>query len=261
MTAAMAARARADGAVAAWRNAINNLCPGAYAFVFYKDDDVWHERVCLWPVGGGKWIIRSPDGDMYMEDFASDSPGCEINAMILGEPTGELPVDLRGQAYRFIDYPSHGELKSWIRAGRIEALAVGSDGSEPNEIMDADGNLVAYRTFFPGGIVGRRVLRKQTPLAAPVGGNPVVPALPLEQLPPQEGRSRENRSDNNDGRIVLHDGEVLSDRVQRPVSRAWTVWLTTEAVPGCQVGTVDELNPVTDLVFDAVHAMSFQAGK
>ena len=42
--------------------------PGRAIGVWYSDDDVWHERLLLYPTAiAGLWWIRTPDGDVYEE--------------------------------------------------------------------------------------------------------------------------------------------------------------------------------------------------
>ena len=49
-----------------WRK----LVPGEYYEAHYSDDDVAHERLPLWPVGRGLWVVHSAGGDSWIEDVS-----------------------------------------------------------------------------------------------------------------------------------------------------------------------------------------------
>ena len=53
---------------------LRDLVPGAWFEVEYVDDDVAHERLALWPAGPGRWAVRSPDGDEWIEDVDGSLP-------------------------------------------------------------------------------------------------------------------------------------------------------------------------------------------
>ena len=88
--------------------------------VFYNDDSVWHERLALWRVQDGIWVLHTPDGDTYAEDLR-------------GIPDGPAKVKIKGidfvywsriggPSYRFARYPSEDDLKGLIRKGFEEAI-------------------------------------------------------------------------------------------------------------------------------------------
>ena len=52
----------------------SDLAPGQYVAMEYEGDAVDHERVLLYPLGGGVWWIRTPDGDEYFQDVACQDP-------------------------------------------------------------------------------------------------------------------------------------------------------------------------------------------
>ena len=64
---------RAEGGKAAWKDCIDKLQVGSYFFVFYVDDNVWHERLAVWQVSERVWIIYTPDGDRYPERYSLNS--------------------------------------------------------------------------------------------------------------------------------------------------------------------------------------------
>ena len=56
------------GAAAFWKSRF----PGHRVLVWYDDDNVWHERLLLWPYGDAGlrgWLIETPDGDVYDEEL------------------------------------------------------------------------------------------------------------------------------------------------------------------------------------------------
>ena len=44
--------------------------PGARYVAKYRRQADWHERVLLWKLRESEWIIVTPHGDRYVEDFA-----------------------------------------------------------------------------------------------------------------------------------------------------------------------------------------------
>jgi uncharacterized membrane protein YgcG len=50
------------------------LVPGEYFEVEYSDDNVAHERIALWPVAEGRWVVKTPDGDVMIEDLDGLDP-------------------------------------------------------------------------------------------------------------------------------------------------------------------------------------------
>ena len=65
---------------------------------YSDDDDIWHERIVLLCLGGTKYLIGTPDGDVYVEDLAEYSAWKRCGAR------GGVPVELRGERlYRFAE--------------------------------------------------------------------------------------------------------------------------------------------------------------
>ena len=62
-----------------WRGLSSKMKPGSKVGVWYTGDSVWHERILLYPVdiGIGTWVVRTPDGDQYVEQLDCRGPnGC-----------------------------------------------------------------------------------------------------------------------------------------------------------------------------------------
>ena len=44
--------------------------PGTRVAAYFEDDKFYHERILLWCAGGIRWVILTPDYDVYIEDFS-----------------------------------------------------------------------------------------------------------------------------------------------------------------------------------------------
>ena len=68
MAAARPGRAcRAMRGAGSWRT--QGVAPGRRVLLYCPGDKVWHERLLLWPVTPTRWVIITPDGDLYDEDL------------------------------------------------------------------------------------------------------------------------------------------------------------------------------------------------
>eukprot|EP00929_Paragymnodinium_shiwhaense_P003877 TRINITY_DN104589_c0_g1_i1.p1 TRINITY_DN104589_c0_g1~~TRINITY_DN104589_c0_g1_i1.p1 ORF type:complete len:372 (-),score=46.58 TRINITY_DN104589_c0_g1_i1:20-1135(-) len=74
------------------------LAPGKRIFIQY-DEELWHERLLLVRVGNSntKFVIYTPDSDMYVEDFAAANE--DISDVRVVASTGERPPDVENGAY------------------------------------------------------------------------------------------------------------------------------------------------------------------
>ena len=68
---------RVEGAAADWKLGLEQAMPGCYAVVFFPDDYCWHERLLLSACKDSRWIVRTPDGDEYLENYKF-SPDSDI---------------------------------------------------------------------------------------------------------------------------------------------------------------------------------------
>ncbi|CAK0891375.1 unnamed protein product, partial [Prorocentrum cordatum] len=59
----------------------------AFAVLVRYDNDLWHVRIMLAPVADARWVIYSPDVDMYTGD---------VTGVREFRPDGTIPVSLRG---------------------------------------------------------------------------------------------------------------------------------------------------------------------
>ena len=56
--------------------------PGLRALVAYDGDAGWHhERLLLWSVRRHRWVVLTPDGDMYDEEFADYATALVMTGM------------------------------------------------------------------------------------------------------------------------------------------------------------------------------------
>ena len=92
--------------------------------IWFADDDVWHERVLLWPVGrkGTKsWVIATPDHKdewgVYIEDY---TPGGDVAEVRPCAPDGSRPY-LDEMIYSFADVFDDPELHELLKKGRTYA--------------------------------------------------------------------------------------------------------------------------------------------
>lgn len=117
---------------------VGNPLPGSTALVHYDipGDQTWHTRILLAHVVAGEWVIVTPDGDLYIEDFGPNNP--DIDAWrhydpAVGPPFGIDPAHI----YAFHPMPDHVTLQRLIAEGGVHAaherlrrgLGVGAPGA------------------------------------------------------------------------------------------------------------------------------------
>ncbi|CAK0850649.1 unnamed protein product, partial [Prorocentrum cordatum] len=159
----------------------SDLSPGQYVAMEYEGDDVDHERILLYPLGGGVWCIRTPDGDEYFQDVAcqgaSDGP---VRCRLL-PADGSLPPGARGRGrrklYRFPERVGAVELREGILWGRSACEAECRPGQRPvvpERVQEPAGGLTPIGRFFGGSFPhapGVRLRGKQ-PLTAALVARP-----------------------------------------------------------------------------------------
>ena len=110
--------------------------PGQRILIWYKDDDVYHERVALWPTGvcgATRWAFATPDhaerdgSGLYVEDAGSVDDVSKVVPLSLSGKRPYLDEDI----YAFADVFSNSQLLDLIRKGKKEALEIvaGEGGS------------------------------------------------------------------------------------------------------------------------------------
>ena len=131
-----------------WRK----LLPGQYYEAHYVDDDVAHERLALWPVSRGLWVVHSADGDSWVEDVSGrDSETGPSHTYGFGPRGGRMVT--RPPLYRFPDVVDEDSLRNLITEAiglaEAEAPAGATRAPIPKHILvDADDRRTIAR-FMP----------------------------------------------------------------------------------------------------------------
>ena len=135
------------------------LLVGEYFEVEYSDDNVAHERMALWPVSEVRWVVKSPDGDVMIENLDGLDPETG--------PSVSRPLRRRAGAlaplYRFRVRLTDRQLRSSIVIGL--GLAHGkveiSEMPVVENVRSADGE---SEMWWPAGAFGccccRRLRRR-----------------------------------------------------------------------------------------------------
>ena len=115
-----------DEAVVFW----SARMPGHRVLVWYSDDDVWHERLLLWPsrdITGrrtrDRWVICTPDRDVYEEDLDQHH---DVVYVVRLADDGSRPY-LAEDIYAFHTPYSDVDLVELFREGRSVSLAEAAD--------------------------------------------------------------------------------------------------------------------------------------
>ena len=166
------------------------LTPGQHYGCWYADDDVWHERVALWPVGRHRWATLSPDGDVDVEPLDRSDPEHGPTRLREADAAGTVNLPRGGLLYGFSAYPTEDELRARLREGRRAAddergrdlvasvapttVWIGHGDERPVEefLNGAGGTLVAHDGV---GTVRRRLRGKQANPDEGAGDSPRAP--------------------------------------------------------------------------------------
>ena len=138
------------------------LAGGSHAY--FSDDNMYNETVLLWKAGDTKWVVLTPDMDVYVEDFSGHGdPGCDFFKI--------KTVDFKywsrvgGACYRFRQDPSDDELKEKITEA-MELLGGEVDRANawrPTGIILIDGSVKDASVFLGRAVGGRRLRGKGPP--------------------------------------------------------------------------------------------------
>ncbi|CAE8693166.1 unnamed protein product [Polarella glacialis] len=229
--------------------------------VFYDDDDVWHERLLLYPIQGLRWYVLTPDGDEYGETLRGDITG-PSRIRRLG-PNYATPGALYAGAYRFKDYPDDDEMRGLIRRGHGEAVqecaASGQAVAIPTHVLQSDGTRLELDAYFGGHFIARRLTRagaRLAPVSAAAKAAPAGPGLG----PAASAADVVAKADAGGGL-----GPVALWRSQLDVHAGTpgpvgTVWLASEPLGGLVLGQEVTLNSVTDVIFGSHTALALRKG-
>ena len=110
--------------------ALSSLAPGRKVLVRYEDD-LWHVRVLLAHVESTRWIIYTPDGDLYEEDYGPNNG--DITGVRAFKADGTIPASLQGANiynFRAGAEPDQAALRGLMEEGQ-DLVALGGHGAAP----------------------------------------------------------------------------------------------------------------------------------
>lgn len=115
--------------------------------VEYDGDRVAHERLLLWPVAPGRWVIRSPDADEWAENLdglgPSSGPRCCRPRRASSGPRGRPPL------YRFREkLEERGLRAAMLRCLRVAMDEAGKRLPDVRTVRDAEGVSVPMGDLF-----------------------------------------------------------------------------------------------------------------
>ena len=94
--------------------------------VWYDDDEMWHERIFLWPARRkadrpvcNRWVILTPDDDAYEEDM---DQAHDVQKVVELADDGSRPY-IAEEFYCWDEPMEDASSVSWIRKGRAISLA------------------------------------------------------------------------------------------------------------------------------------------
>ena len=191
-----------------------------------EDPPLWHERLLLGHLDGGVWIIATPDGDVYAEDYdADDYDGVRVQPAAGGRPPG-----LVGRVYPFRAPPSAAERATWDEAART---------------MLANHTPVVVEEPVPLPV-----------LAAPPGAPPQA-SRPAGRPTRPAGTGVGDGLLSDDGASALGAGHA-----RRPPAVPGHAWIAVGPLPGEEVGAGTELVDqfISCLCFDTKGVFVFENG-
>ena len=134
----MSSDGRAEG-VRVWSA---KLMPGLSVGVWYDaDEDLWHERLCLWPAGPLLWYVCTPDMDKYVESFACKGEADSPTHCFVCKTDGTGIAHAEGRFYRFNAYPDPKLFIEMLRDAKAVCEAGDGDFVAPTHIVDMRGKL------------------------------------------------------------------------------------------------------------------------
>lgn len=209
---------------------ISTIRPGQTLAFWYSDDDVWHERIALWPVmtppHPTTWWVVTPDLDIYPEQLNLDGEQGPARIRIKGL-TFRYWSRFGQPTYRFAEEFADEDLKGWIKEAMDEAKKANQwdDAKIPATVINRKGEEVSASAFLGRLLVSRRVTAK--------GRGVTTPAAIVD-----------------DEMAVDYAGD-LKDRV-RPIRAApeGYVWVAEETVSGRVLGEELDVTPGCGLMID-----------
>ena len=127
-----------------------SLLPGLTVGVLFEGDDLWHERLLLWPSDPvkGDWYCLTPDGDKYVEGLGCGGGDDEPIAAFSCSDDGDAPGFVLGKFYRFQGYPGASSFSSMVRGAKAIIDAAGDGVAAPVQILAVDGKRMNTKAFL-----------------------------------------------------------------------------------------------------------------
>lgn len=206
-----------------------SLKPGSRVFLWYSDDNVWHENLIAHVVGGDEVVLWTPDGDLYIESVACKGDVGPVKLRGL-KPHGKLPRFTK-PVYRFKTAISDDDIRRIVRDGYNLAVKEGRSPMVPTEVVDSHNAVVAIDDFFGGPFLPRRLIGKTNPFGAAAAVNA------------------------DDGTNTPKNAVIV-----RPAA-ADSVWLAAEPLGGLVLGQEVSLNQDSDVQVGDRTALALRNGK
>ena len=144
-----------DGLGAVEVECYRKIKAGTHVLLWYDDDDVWHEAIVMFVIGGEEVVIYTPHHDLYIEKIGCK--GIDGPSKLRGlTDRGTLPRNLRARAYRFRAQPTESELRSVFRQAAKIAEEERGMTDLPSEIIDHTGAVKSLDEFFGGHFIRHR---------------------------------------------------------------------------------------------------------
>ena len=215
---------------------LRDLVPGACFEVEYVDDDVAHERLALWPAGPGRWAVRSPDGDEWIEDVDGSLP--ETGPARCRPRRGRGANEGRMPLYAYREPLDETSRRAAVVRGLRRVLREGELAATPvvQEVMTAAGARVPLAEYFSR--TTSDVMLEAMDRRAPAGAAAEI--LPIVQV---------------------GGGAAGWEPALPRHSPGSDVWLAHSEAVGVPLGAELTLSPGVDIVFGESQAMVKTGGK
>ena len=211
-----------------------NLRAGQRILLWYEDDNVWHENMVAFVIGGEEAVIYTPDDDLYIERLGCKGIEGPIRLRGLGRRNG-YPRGLHGRIYQFREAPDDDLIRKVIRNAIRLVEDERGETVLPATVLNASGAEVNFDDFFGGSFIRRRL--RKTEAAAPGAAAVMTADGPLEQQP-----------------------GVLQKAVVPRLPPEGYIWLAAEPLGGFNLGQEVSLNPGTDIQIGDRTALAWRGG-
>ncbi len=210
-----------------------NIVPGIPVAVFYSDDDVWHERLPLWRESESRWMIYTPDKDMYVEDLRGGAEDGPSKVKVKGHDF-RYWSRVGGAAYRFASPPSSDDFRGLLKEAYKELSKEPSfDKSwRPDVVIDVDGKTHPSVDFLREVLVTHR-------------------------LPPRGGGVLDL---GDDGPASSKQKSLISSIQPIVPAETGMFWVCCEAKGDHQIGEVVDVDPKRDVMLGHIGLFQSESG-